>query len=122
MRRWNIHAALRVLLSGLMIAALTGCQSGTAEGRPFGLDDLMQIEGYGSAVFDPAGRFLVYEKIRPYGSYGDYSFRPMPMKNPGTSSGARTLPTGRIRSCCPVLILRRTPTSRDFRRRAGTCW
>ena len=68
-------AGLRALVSTGLIIALAGCATGSAEPRHFGLDDLMKIEGYGSAVADPGGHWLVYEKVRPYGTYGDYSFR-----------------------------------------------
>ncbi|WP_340692017.1 prolyl oligopeptidase family serine peptidase [Hyphomonas sp.] len=66
---------VRAIVSAGLIIALAGCVSGAAEPRHFGLGDLMQIEGYGSAVADPSGRWLVYEQVRPYGTYDDYSFR-----------------------------------------------
>ena len=68
-------AAVRDMVSAGLIIVLAGCVSGSAEPRHFGLDDLMLVEGYGSAVADPSGRWLVYEQIRPYGTYDDYSFR-----------------------------------------------
>ena len=62
-----IFAALLVLL-GSGPAAM-------AEHKGLSVDDMMKVEGVGSAVIDPAGRWLVYERLRPYDQITDYSFR-----------------------------------------------
>ncbi|MCD9006426.1 prolyl oligopeptidase family serine peptidase [Luteimonas sp. XNQY3] len=36
---------------------------------------MMEVEEFGAAVPDPTGRWLVYERMRPYGRSDDYSFR-----------------------------------------------
>jgi len=46
-----------------------------ADQRRFSLDDMMKVEGIGSAIIDPGGRWLVYERLRPYDEIEDYSFR-----------------------------------------------
>ena len=43
-------------------------------GRPFTLEDMLNVEGVGAAVFDPDGRWLIYEQIPPYADLGDYGF------------------------------------------------
>lgn len=39
------------------------------------LDDLMKLESFGRARIDPRGRWLIYERVRPYKDITDYSFR-----------------------------------------------
>tara|TARA_R110001606_G_scaffold14834_2_gene61931 strand:- start:9477 stop:12023 length:2547 start_codon:yes stop_codon:yes gene_type:complete len=90
----KLFAGVRDLFTACMIVALAGCASSAAEPRQFGLDDLMQVEGFGSAVFDPTGRYLVYEQIRPYGSYGDYSFRTYAYEKSGHQLWRVDLATG----------------------------
>ena len=46
-----------------------------AEARAFGLDDLLHMEGLGAAEADPRGKWMMFEKIRPYDEITDYSFR-----------------------------------------------
>lgn len=46
-----------------------------ADDKRLSLDDMMKVEGIGSAVIDPSGRWLVYERLRPYDEIEDYSFR-----------------------------------------------
>lgn len=43
--------------------------------RAFKLDDMLRVQGFGMVAFDPSGRWLVYEQIRPYDQYQDYSYR-----------------------------------------------
>ena len=43
-------------------------------GRRLDLEDLMKLEGIGRALPDPAGRWILFERIRPYESYPDYGF------------------------------------------------
>ncbi|MFN7166775.1 MAG: prolyl oligopeptidase family serine peptidase [Pannonibacter sp.] len=46
-----------------------------AETHPLDVDDMMKVEGFGSALADPAGRWFVYEQLRPYEQSEDFSFR-----------------------------------------------
>lgn len=46
-----------------------------AEGRPLSLDDVLRMDGVGTGLADPDGKWLVYEQMRPYDEIGDYSFR-----------------------------------------------
>lgn len=65
-------------LAGLLLAAtclVTSGAAGEASPRRFGLDDLLRLEGYGTAAIDPAGRWLVWEQLRPYEENTDFSFR-----------------------------------------------
>lgn len=62
-------------LSAAILAVLVGAQVAGAEGRRFTVDDMLRLEGFGNAAFDPTGRWLIFEKIRPYEDIGDYSFR-----------------------------------------------
>lgn len=47
----------------------------SAEVRSLTLDDLMAVGGFGGANADPTGRWLVYERIRPYEEMEDFSYR-----------------------------------------------
>ncbi|MDQ1153420.1 S9 family peptidase [Brevundimonas sp. SORGH_AS_0993] len=50
--------------------------SGAASTRhPLSIDDMMHLEGLGAAAVGPSGRWLVYERLRPYDQSDDYSFR-----------------------------------------------
>ena len=42
--------------------------------RRLALEDLMKLEGIGRALPDPSGRWILFERIRPYDSYPDYGF------------------------------------------------
>lgn len=61
---------LAVLFCGALVAAVAHSQPGAMS-----LEDMLRSEGIGNAVIDPSGRWLVYEQMRPYDQYGDYSFR-----------------------------------------------
>ncbi|WP_147391756.1 alpha/beta hydrolase family protein [Pelagerythrobacter aerophilus] len=64
--------------------ALVACSSvSSANGHALSLDDLLQIEGLGRAKIDPTGRWLFYEKIRPYSDLTDFSFGNYPMGQSG---------------------------------------
>lgn len=43
--------------------------------RRLSVDDMMQVEGFGGAASDPMGRWLVYERLRPYEQSDDFRFR-----------------------------------------------
>lgn len=45
-----------------------------AEGRLLTLDDVLKMEGFGHAVFDPSGHWLIYERQRPYEANSDFSY------------------------------------------------
>ncbi len=38
------------------------------------LDAMLKMEGFGNAAFDPKGRWLVYERSRPYQEFTDFSY------------------------------------------------
>lgn len=64
------------LLSAILLSASMplSARGETDRGRPLTLEDMLNVEGVGAALFDPDGRWLVYEKIPPYADLGDYSF------------------------------------------------
>jgi dipeptidyl aminopeptidase/acylaminoacyl peptidase len=74
---------VRRLLPGLVLFALAACSlvvspaAAGPQGVPKGLtlDALLKMEGLGEAKFDPTGRWLVFERIRPYDAFPDYSYR-----------------------------------------------
>ncbi|MEL1262853.1 alpha/beta hydrolase family protein [Pseudoxanthomonas putridarboris] len=69
---------LRVTIPVLaaVLAVLLSMQSVAAERHPMTVDDMLQVEGNtGAAAGDPAGRWLVFERLRPYGQSDDFSFR-----------------------------------------------
>jgi dipeptidyl aminopeptidase/acylaminoacyl peptidase len=74
---------VRQLLPGLVLFALAACSlalSPAAAGpqrvqKGLTLDALLKMEGLGEARFDPTGRWLVFERIRPYDAFPDYSYR-----------------------------------------------
>ncbi|MCD9026702.1 prolyl oligopeptidase family serine peptidase [Luteimonas sp. BDR2-5] len=39
------------------------------------VDDMMQVEGLAAAVSDPNGRWLIFERLRPYDQSDDFTFR-----------------------------------------------
>ena len=63
-----------------MVALFT---SANAQGRALSLDDMMKVEGFGSAVADPTGRWFVFERLRPYDEADDFSFRTYAYKKTG---------------------------------------
>jgi dipeptidyl aminopeptidase/acylaminoacyl peptidase len=73
----------RQLLPGLVLFALVACSLALspAAGSPqelqkgLTLEALLKMEGLGEARFDPTGRWLVFERIRPYDAFPDYSYR-----------------------------------------------
>ena len=46
-----------------------------SEPKTLTVDDLMRVESFGSAAISPDGRWLIFERLRPYEEYGDFSFR-----------------------------------------------
>lgn len=51
-----------------MLAAVAWVLSAqtTAVARPYTVEDLLGTEGFGNVVFDPAGRWLVFERLGPF--------------------------------------------------------
>ena len=47
----------------LLLATAAG--PGGAHARPWRVEDLFRLEGFGQAAFDPTGRYLVAERLRP---------------------------------------------------------
>ncbi|MCD9026628.1 prolyl oligopeptidase family serine peptidase [Luteimonas sp. BDR2-5] len=58
------------------------------------IDHLMQVEEFGAAASDPTGRWLVYERLRPYGQSDDFSFRNYAMGKTGHQLWRHDLRTG----------------------------
>jgi acetyl esterase/lipase len=56
------------------LAALCLAASQAAGARPYGIDDVLALEGYGKAVFAPDGHWAAIEKLRPYGSGPTYIY------------------------------------------------
>lgn len=65
---------LRVLMFAFVWLAFPVCVPVQAEGRVLTLDDMLKMEGFGHAVFDPSGRWLIYERQRPYEENSDFSY------------------------------------------------
>lgn len=63
---------LMLVITSVVIAGLPAAQ---AQQRAFGLEDLLHMEGLGAAEADPQGKWMMFEKIRPYDEITDYSFR-----------------------------------------------
>lgn len=59
----------------LLVLALATRGGAYAQPRPFSLADMMAVESFGDAMIDPQGRWLVFERVRPYSAFEDYSFR-----------------------------------------------
>ena len=55
--------------------ATTLFSTGGLGAAPFSLDDLLKMEGFGHASFHPSGDWLFFERIPPYETLSDYSFR-----------------------------------------------
>lgn len=66
---------LRILggcCAAAILAASTATPTPAAAGRPFSVDDLLSMEMHGQAVFDPSGRWLVFERQGPYDAADRY--------------------------------------------------
>lgn len=66
------------LVRSVQILTMAVCIAvGTAapEERSLTLDDVLSMEGIGTGVADPSGRWFIFERLRPYDKIGDYSFR-----------------------------------------------
>lgn len=61
------------LICALTLLTLPGCAH--AQVRTLTVDDMMRVEGVGTALADPGGRWIVFEKLRPYEDTTDFSFR-----------------------------------------------
>lgn len=64
-----------VLICAAILGFMVSGPFARADQRRLSLDDMMKVEGIGSAMIDPGGRWLVYERLRPYDEIEDYSFR-----------------------------------------------
>lgn len=65
-------------IPGLVLLGLVACTAAwppaSADPKGLSLDALLKMEGFGEARFDPTGRWLVFERIRPYDRLPDYSY------------------------------------------------
>lgn len=68
-------SAAPVRLRGFALLTLLGAFTATAGAQPFTVNDMLRLEGFGSASADPSGKWFVYEQIRPYEEIDDFSFR-----------------------------------------------
>ena len=68
-----------VLLAACVVALLPA----GAHSEGLTLDAVLKMEGFGEARFDPSGRWLAYERIRPYDAYPDYSYRTYAFRKSG---------------------------------------
>jgi dipeptidyl aminopeptidase/acylaminoacyl peptidase len=57
-----------------LLIVLTALSSALAEPKGLSVDALLKTEGFGEAGFDPSGRWLVFERVRPYDAFPDYSY------------------------------------------------
>ncbi|WP_139068860.1 hypothetical protein, partial [Hyphomonas sp. ND6WE1B] len=89
--RCNRLSLVRQLLSVPVILLLAACSLflSPAAANPqelqkgLTLDALLKMEGLGEARFDSSGRWLVYERIRPYDAFPDYSYRTHAFRSSG---------------------------------------
>lgn len=56
------------------LAALCLLASFPAAARPYGVDDMLRLEGYGQVKIDPSGRFAIVERQERYDSAERYSY------------------------------------------------
>lgn len=65
------------IFSVLLCFAAPGAISQTtlSNQHALSIDDMMSVEDIGAATIDPTGRWLIYERLRPYDQFDDYSFR-----------------------------------------------
>lgn len=71
---------LTAAVGSLLVAQEPAFQSPSPHGThtarlALDLDDLFALEGLGNVISDPAGHWIVFEHIRPYEAFQDYSFR-----------------------------------------------
>jgi dipeptidyl aminopeptidase/acylaminoacyl peptidase len=58
----------------LLLVGLAALPQALAEPEKLTVDALLELEGFGEAQFDPSGRWLVFERTRPYDAFPDYSY------------------------------------------------
>lgn len=69
----QVFRRIFVLLSAILVVA---CAVSAEPGkRPFRVDDMLKVEGAGAALMDPKGKWVLFEKVRPYDQFTDFSFR-----------------------------------------------
>ncbi|MDM7955796.1 prolyl oligopeptidase family serine peptidase [Blastomonas sp.] len=56
------------------IAALCLVCAASGAAKPYEIDDMLAVQSYGKAVFDPRGEWAVVEKYRPYADAAAYHF------------------------------------------------
>lgn len=76
------YISLPVLIAFYLSAPQSGfaqhpqsAKATAAKIHPMSLSDMMKVEELGAAESDPSGRWLIYERVRPYDQFDDYSFR-----------------------------------------------
>lgn len=74
-----------------------------ADLRPMSVDDMMKVEGLGAAASDPEGRWLIFERLRPYELSDDFSFRTYAMGHSGHQLWRYNLKTGSSPELLPGL-------------------
>lgn len=63
-----------VFILALILGTLPSTQSIASGPRLLAVEDMMKMEGFGAATVDPTGRWLIFERLRPYEQLGDFSF------------------------------------------------
>ncbi|WP_321489095.1 prolyl oligopeptidase family serine peptidase [uncultured Hyphomonas sp.] len=70
---WVLRAVPGLILLGL-VACTAVLLPASAGPKGLTVDALLKMEGFGEARFGPTGRWLVFERIRPYDRFPDYSY------------------------------------------------
>ena len=78
-----LPATVLLVLSACSLALSPAAASPQERSKGLTLDALLKMEGLGEARFDPTGRWLVFERIRPYDAYPDYSYRTHAFRSSG---------------------------------------
>jgi dipeptidyl aminopeptidase/acylaminoacyl peptidase len=73
--RQLLHVPVILFLAACSLVLSPAAASPQEFQKGLTLHALLKMEGLGEARFDPAGRWLVFERIRPYDAFPDYSYR-----------------------------------------------
>jgi len=74
--RWMVRVVACCLAAACILSPTgSGAEPSAPPSRNVTLEDILQMGGFGTVMFDPTGRWLAFEQIRPYDQIADYSYR-----------------------------------------------
>lgn len=93
----------RTIIVLAMASQFSGMPTVQAQPSSFDTEDLLKMEGFGTAEISSTSNWLVYEQKRPYDQIGDYSFRTYAFNSSGHQVWRYHLGTGGVPELLPGL-------------------